>query len=45
MEQFYTRFADWMEKAKEPPADPEKVAAVMAMLDKVVTWGPEVQRG
>ena len=45
MKQFYTHFADWMEKAKEPPADPEKVAAVMAMLDKVVKWGPEVQRG
>ena len=45
MANFYTRFVDWMEKAKEPPADPEKVAAVMAMLDKVVTWGPEIQRG
>jgi len=45
MAEFYTRFADWMEKAKEPPADPEKVSAVMAMLDKVTEWGPEVQSG
>jgi DNA topoisomerase-1 len=45
MADFYGRFADWMEKAKEPPADPEKVDAVMAMLEKVITWGPEVQRG
>ncbi len=45
MADFYTRFVDWMEKAKEPPADTEKVTSVMAMLDKVTAWGPEVQRG
>jgi len=45
MADFYGRFDDWMEKAKEPPADPEKVSAVLAMLDNVTTWGPEVQRG
>ncbi len=45
MGDFYKRFADWMERAKEPPADPQKVAAVMAMLDKVTEWAPEVQRG
>ena len=45
MDDFYSRFEDWMEKAKEPPADGDKVSAVMAMLDKVIEWGPEVQRG
>ncbi|MFO7937690.1 MAG: type I DNA topoisomerase [Kiritimatiellia bacterium] len=45
MQRFYTCFAEWMEKAKEPPADPEKVDAVMDMLDKVIKWGPEIQRG
>ncbi|MDD2597596.1 MAG: type I DNA topoisomerase [Kiritimatiellae bacterium] len=45
MREFYTSFEEWMEKAKEPPADQEKVDAMMAMLEKVTVWGAEVQRG
>jgi len=45
MAEFYSRFEEWMEQAKEPPADQEKVIAIIAMLDKVTEWGPEVQRG
>ncbi len=45
MEDFYVRFQNWMAKCKEPPADPEKVDAVLAMLEQVQEWGPEVKRG
>jgi DNA topoisomerase I len=45
LEIFYKAFVDWMEKAKEPPADKAKVNAVIAMLDKVTEWAPEIQRG
>jgi len=45
MANFFAQFKNWMELAKEPPADSNKVSAVLAMLDHVQTWGPEVQRG
>ncbi|MDD4102792.1 MAG: type I DNA topoisomerase [Kiritimatiellae bacterium] len=45
MEEFYVRFQEWMEKCKEPPADAGKVSAVLAMLEQVQEWGPEVKRG
>ena len=45
MAAFYTRFMHWMEQAKEPPADLNKVMAVLAMLNDVTAWTPEVQRG
>jgi len=45
MGDFYKRFTQWMEQAKEPPADLEKVMAVLAMLNDVTVWAPEVQRG
>ena len=42
---FYHRFAEWMENAKEPPADITKVYNVLALLKKVTAWIPEVQQG
>ncbi len=45
LEEFYVRFQEWMEKCKEPPADAGKVAAILAMLEQVGEWGPEVKRG
>jgi len=45
MGNFYGQFKQWMEQAKEPPADAGKVAEALALLDHVTAWGPEVQRG
>ena len=45
MEDFFKRFKQWMDLAKEPPADAGKVSAVLALLGNVTGWGPEVQRG
>ena len=45
MSDFYKRFKEWMDLAKEPPADAGKVSAVLALLDNVTAWAPEVQRG
>ncbi|MDR2849359.1 MAG: type I DNA topoisomerase [Verrucomicrobiota bacterium] len=45
MSDFFGKFSLWMEHAKEPPADIGKVSAVLALLDQVNIWGPEVQRG
>ena len=45
MGDFYKRFKQWMDLAKEPPADAGKVSAVLALLDNVTAWAPEVQRG
>jgi DNA topoisomerase-1 len=45
METFFAQFKQWMELAKEPPADAGKVSAVLALLGNVTAWAPEVQRG
>jgi len=45
MEDFFKRFKNWMELAKEPPADAAKVAAMLVLLEKITEWAPEVQRG
>ena len=45
MSDFFGQFKQWMELAKEPPADTGKVTEVLSMFDHVNTWGPEVQRG
>lgn len=45
MTDFFQNFKTWMEHAKEPPADAGKVSGVLALLDHVKAWGPEVQRG
>ncbi len=42
---FYTRFQAWMVLAKGPPADPAKVAQILAALSHVSAWGPETKRG
>jgi DNA topoisomerase-1 len=45
MGDFFKSFKQWMELAKEPPADAGKVSAVLALLKHVSKWAPEVQRG
>ncbi len=45
MGDFYKRFKEWMDLAKEPPADAGKVSAVLALLESITAWAPEVQRG
>lgn len=45
MGNFFGQFKQWMELAKEPPADAAKVSRVLALLEHVSAWGPEVQRG
>ncbi|HRT28470.1 MAG TPA: type I DNA topoisomerase [Kiritimatiellia bacterium] len=42
---FYKKFQQWMERAKMPPADTDKVSAVLEMLAQVTDWVPPVQRG
>jgi DNA topoisomerase-1 len=45
MGEFYERFTNWMALAKEPPADPIRVQAVLALLTQVHAWAPPIQRG
>lgn len=45
MREFYDRFNVWMEQAKEPPADINRVQAVLKLFDNVTTWAPAVKRG
>jgi len=45
MADFYQRFSGWMESAREPPADRDKVAAVLAEFGQVRTWAPALKRG
>jgi len=45
MEDFFKQFKQWMDQAKEPPADAGKVASVLGLLTHVTAWAPEVQRG
>ncbi len=45
MEQFYKRFTTWMDLAKEPPVDQDKINGVMALISEIKEWAPEVQRG
>lgn len=45
MAAFYSRFREWMENAKEPPADRAKVDATFELLTHVSQWGAEVKRG
>ena len=45
MADFYQRFSGWMENAREPPADRDKVAAVLAEFGQVKEWAPALKRG
>ncbi len=45
MAAFYTRFRQWMENAREPPADSAKVGEIFALLDHVSQWAGAVKRG
>ncbi len=42
---FYESFKEWMENAKEPPANPEDVAKSLELLKEVSEWAPPVRRG
>lgn len=42
---FYINFVEWMKAAKGPAPDKVKVGQVLALLDHVREWGPEVKRG
>jgi len=42
---FYGQFTKWMQLAKEPPADPAKVAAMLGLLEKITTWADPVKYG
>jgi hypothetical protein len=43
MGDFFGQFKQWMEQAKEPPADTGKVTAVLGLLEHVAAWGPAVR--
>ncbi|HOE60626.1 MAG TPA: type I DNA topoisomerase [Kiritimatiellia bacterium] len=45
LDDFYKRFEQWMEQAKEPPADAGKVETMLSLLERVTVWAPAVQRG
>ena len=42
---FYGKFQGWMAGARGPSADPNAVARVLALLDRVAEWAPEEKRG
>ncbi len=43
--EFYTRFAQWLDRSKEPPADQSRVTAVLDLLGRVQNWAPAVKLG
>ena len=45
LDKFYEKFDAWMGEARLPPADPELVARVLAVLSVIKEWAPPVQRG
>lgn len=45
MQNFWERFNRWLEESKEPPADVEKVARALKLLDHVQNWNPSEKRG
>jgi DNA topoisomerase I len=42
---FYQSFLGWVEKAKSPPANLNKVQDLLAMLGEVNEWAPATKRG
>ncbi|MFU8781391.1 MAG: type I DNA topoisomerase, partial [Kiritimatiellia bacterium] len=42
---FYTQFEKWVASSKAPEADPEKVRALLAVLEGVTDWAAPVKRG
>ncbi|MEI8138416.1 MAG: type I DNA topoisomerase [bacterium] len=42
---FYVNFVEWMKAAKGPAPDSAKVGRVLAVLEHIKEWGPEVKRG
>lgn len=45
LESFYGSFQDWVEKAKGPPADLNKVQGLLEMLSTVREWAAPTKRG
>lgn len=45
LEEFYEQFKGWMEKTKAPPADMHAVKRILAVLELVKEWAPDVKRG
>lgn len=45
MKEFYGSFVGWVEKAKGPPADVNKVRGLLDLLDGVKNWAPPTKRG
>lgn len=45
LQSFYRQFAEWMEGAKEPPANTDHVNALLEALKDVREWAPPVKRG
>ncbi|MDD2237373.1 MAG: type I DNA topoisomerase [Kiritimatiellae bacterium] len=43
--EFYGHFETWLEKARGPKANPKNIEALLVLLQKVQTWGPETKRG
>jgi DNA topoisomerase-1 len=43
--EFYGQFEGWMQHVKEPPADQVVVGHVLAAMQKITEWAPEVKRG
>lgn len=45
LDNFYGPFQDWVEKAKGPPADLNKVNGLLDLLGTVREWAPPTKRG
>lgn len=43
--EFYEQFAGWLEKAKGPPVDIEKIQALLTVLEPVTEWKPPQKQG
>jgi DNA topoisomerase-1 len=45
MADFHVKFSAWMENAREPAADRDKVQAVLNVFPQVKVWAPSLKRG
>lgn len=45
VEDFYDRFAGWMEKAKGPAAAKEKVSWILTQFEGIKEWAPKIKCG
>jgi len=42
---FYQKFSVWIEAAKGPPVEPDRIVTLIRALDSVTEWAPETKRG